>query len=435
MSLVSESDTKLGEWAHSLAQELWPLPRSLTGQGVRETLDILSREMPALSRQSVPTGYRAFDWEVPREWNLNRAWIETPDGRVICDTDVHNLHVVGYSTPGEWHVTLDEMKEHLYTEPGLPGAIPYVTSYYADRWGFCLPERELRSLPEGTYHAVVDATLEAGQLDYADIVLPGESDREILFSTYVCHPSMANNELSGIVVAMALSRIVAAMPCRHYTYRFVFVPETIGTLVYLSSRLRHLRDNMDAGYILTCVGDEGPFSYLSSRQEETFADRLAMRTLQAAEVPYRRYTYLDRGSDERQYCAPGIELPVCSIMKSKYGTFPEYHTSLDDLNFVTALGLSESISIYRRLIEDLETTPRPRTLTFGEPQLGRRGLYSTLSRKGSADDAMLVRNVLAYADGQWDLEELSAKIGVPEAQIRDTVALLHEHGLVSLQTP
>ena len=432
MTLVGESDAVLGEWAHALARELWPLPRSLTGGGVRKTIDILAREMHGLTRHRVPTGYRAFDWEVPREWNLRRAWIETPYGRVICDTDVHNLHVVGYSMPGEWRVTLGELKEHLYTEPDLPDAIPYVTSYYADRWGFCLPERDLQSLPEGTYRAVVDATLEAGRLDYADLVLAGESDREILFSTYLCHPSMANNELSGIVVAVALSQIVAAMPRRYYTYRFVFVPETIGSLVYLSSRLGHFRDHMDAGFVLTCVGDEGPFSYLASRQEDTLADRLALRALQTAGISYRRYTYLDRGSDERQYCAPGIELPVCSVMKSKYGTFPEYHTSLDDLEFVTPLGLSESISVFRRIIEDLENTPRPRTLTLGEPQLGRRGLYSTLSRKGSAQNAMLVRNVLAYADGQSDLEELSVQIGVAVEQVRETVALLHNHGLVSL---
>ncbi|WP_413718483.1 DUF4910 domain-containing protein [Silicimonas sp. MF1-12-2] len=435
MTLVGESDAALGEWAHALARELWPLPRSLTGGGVRKTIDILAREMPGLTRHSVPTGYRAFDWEVPREWNLKRAWIETPDGRVICDTDVHNLHVVGYSTPGEWRVTLGELKEHLYTEPDLPDAIPYVTSYYADRWGFCLPERDLQSLPEGTYRAVVDATLEPGQLDYADLVLAGESDREILVSTYLCHPSMANNELSGIVVAVALSRIVAALPRRHYTYRFVFVPETIGSLVYLSSRLGHFRDHVDAGFILTCVGDEGPFSYLASRQEDTLADRLALRALQAAGVSYRRYSFLDRGSDERQYCAPGIELPVCSVMKSKYGTFPEYHTSLDDLEFVTPLGLSESISVFRRIIDDLENTPRPRTLTLGEPQLGRRGLYSTLSRKGSAQNAMLVRNVLAYADGRLDLEELSAKIGVPVENVRETVTLLQRHGLVSVHMP
>lgn len=432
MGIATGEDASLGRKAHDLARELWSYPRSLTGQGVRQTIDILAREMPGLTRHEAPTGYRAFDWEVPREWNLRRAWIETPDGRLICDTDVHNLHVVGYSTPGEWRLSLDELKKHLYTESGQPDAIPYVTSYYADHWGFCLSERQLRSLPEGRYRAVVDATLEPGRLDYADLVLPGESDREILFSTYICHPSMANNELSGIVVAAALAGIVAARPRRYYTYRFVFVPETIGALVYLSSRLDHFRVHLDAGFILTCVGDEGPFSYLASRQENTLADRLAIRALHDAGVSYRRYSFLERGSDERQYCAPGIELPVCSVMKSKYGTFPEYHTSLDDLEFVTPKGLSESIALYRRIIEDLETTPRPRTRTLGEPQLGRRGLYSLLSRKGSAKEFMLIRNVLAYADGRTDLAELAERIGTSEKQVRETVDLLEKHGLVSV---
>lgn len=433
MDLVTDGDAALGQWAHDLAGELWPFPRSLTGAGVRRTIDVLAREVPGLTRHGVPTGYRAFDWEVPREWNLKRAWIESPDGRVICDSDVNNLHVVGYSTPGDRQVDLKELKERLHTEPGQPDAVPYVTSYYADYWGFCLSERELRSLPEGTYRAVVDATLEPGQLNFADVVLPGESEREILFSTYLCHPSMANNELSGIVVAAALARIVNEMPRRHFSYRFVFVPETIGSLVYLSQHLDHFRVHMDAGFILTCVGDEGPFSYLASRSEDTLADCLAVRALDTAQQSYRRYSYLERGSDERQYCAPGIELPVCSVMKSKYGTFPEYHTSFDDLNFVTAKGLAESIALYRRIIRDLETTPRPRTRTLGEPQLSRRGLYSTLSRTGSAKDSMLIRNILAYADGRTDLDQLSKTLAVPRDKVEEAVEMLNRHGLVTVQ--
>ncbi|NNE81316.1 MAG: DUF4910 domain-containing protein [Silicimonas sp.] len=428
---VADVHKELGGWAHDLARELWPFPRSLTGHGVRQTLDVLQRELPDLSRHAVPTGYHAFDWEVPREWNLKRAWIETPQGQVICDTDVHNLHVVGYSTPGDRKLPLEELAPRLHSEPDQPNAIPYVTSYYADYWGFCLSEDQRRRLPPGEYRAVIDATLAPGQLDFADLIVPGETDREVLFSTYLCHPSMANNELSGIVVASALARLVSQMPRRKYTYRFVFLPETLGSLVYLSTRLDHLRAKVDAGFVLTCVGDEGPFSYLASPSESTLADRIAIRALEASGVAFERYSYLERGSDERQYCAPGIELPVCSVMKSKYGTFPEYHTSLDDLEFVTPRGLSESIAMYHSMITDLETTPRPRLRTLGEPQLGRRGLYQTLSRKGSAADSMLMRNVLAYSDGRTDLEGIAAKLGVSVNEVSDIVDMLVTHELLT----
>ena len=424
------NDAALGKWAHRLANELWPFPRSLTGRGVRRTLDVLARELPNLDRYRVPTGYRAFDWEVPREWNLIRAWIETPTGDVICDTDQNNLHVVGYSVPTDKTLSLDSLKAHLHTETARPDAIPYVTSYYADAWGFCLSQTQLASLPDGKYRAVIDASLEPGHLEYADLILPGETEQEIVFSTYLCHPSMANNELSGVVVATALARAVAAMPKRRYTYRFVFVPETIGTLVYLSTRLDQLKRNVVAGFVLTCVGDEKGRSYLASRWENTLADRVALAAINETGVPYDRYSFLDRGSDERQYCAPGIDLPFCSVMKSKYGTFPEYHTSLDNLEFVTPKGLAESIAIHRRMIEILETNRRPKAKVLGEPQLGRRGLYDTLSRKGSASSARHLLNVLAYADGSSDLLELSQKFGVTLEEVEAAVALLESHDLL-----
>ena len=431
MTPNEQSDAELGQWAHDLARELWLYPRSLTGHGVRATLDVLRREIPGLERHSVPTGYQAFDWDVPREWNLNRAWIETPDGSTICDTDTHNLHVVGYSTRGVRELQLEALKEHLHTEPGQPDAIPYVTSYYAENWGFCLTENELNSLPEGTYRATVDATLEPGNLDYADLVLPGSTSDEIVFSTYVCHPSMANNELSGVVVATALAKLIQAMPKRRYTYRFVFIPETIGALVYLSKRLDHLKENVVAGFVLTCVGDEKGRGYLPSRWGNTLADRLAKEALASKKTDYHQYNFLERGSDERQYCAPGIDLPFCSVMASKYGTFPEYHTSLDDLEFVTPAGLAASIGIYREIIRLCEERRRPRARTLGEPQLGRRGLYSTLSRKGSSSDARLLVNILAHADGLTDIAEMSARLNVDRDDIERAVALLEEHDLIS----
>ncbi len=427
---LDANDVALGKWAHGLATELWPFPRSLTGRGVRQTLDVLARELPNLERHQVPTGYRAFDWEVPREWNLKRAWIKTPTGDVICDTNQNNLHVVGYSVPTDQILPFEALRNHLHTEPAQPNAIPYVTSYYAETWGFCLSQNQLASLPDGKYRAVIDASLEPGHLEYADLVIPGETEQEIVFSTYLCHPSMANNELSGVVVAATLARVVAELPNRKYTYRFVFVPETIGTLVYLSTRLDHLRHHVVAGFVLTCVGDEKGRSYLASRWENTLADRVALAAVNESGVRYDRYSYLDRGSDERQYCAPGIDLPFCSVMKSKYGTFPEYHTSMDNLEFVTAKGLAESIAVHRRIIEILETNRRPKAKVLGEPQLGRRGLYNTLSRKGSASGARHLLNVLAYADGKTDLLELSHKFDVTLEEVESAVELLDSHNLL-----
>jgi len=425
------NDTALGNWAHGLAKELWPFPRSLTGHGVRQTLDVLTREIPNLERHRVSTGYRAFDWEVPREWNLKRAWIETPDGSVICDTDHNNLHVVGYSLPTDQTLSLDALKNHLHADPGQPDAVPYVTSYYADAWGFCLSQNQLADLPDGEYRAVIDATLEPGHLDYADLILRGETEQEIVFSTYLCHPSMANNELSGVVVASALARIVAAMPRCRYTYRFVFVPETIGTLVYLSTRHDHLKRHVAAGFVLTCVGDERGRSYLASRWEDTLADRIALAAIAETGKSYDRYSFVNRGSDERQYCAPGIDLPFCSVMKSRYGTFPEYHTSNDNLEFVTPKGLAESIAVHRRMIQLLEESRRPKANVLGEPQLGRRGLYNNLSHKGSATGSRLMLDVLAYADGSWDIMELSDIIGADVDAVSDAVDSLTAHGLLA----
>lgn len=431
MSVNPSDDLAMGQWAHDLAREMWSFPRSLTGSGVRQTLDVLERELPGLRRHRVPTGYRAFDWEVPKEWNLRRAWIETPDGRRICDTDQHNLHVVGYSHPIDKTLTLDQLLPHLHSEPSQHDAIPYVTSYYDETWGFCLSQQDKDTLGEGTYRAVIDATLEPGHLDYADLILPGETDDEVVFSTYVCHPSMANNELSGSVVACALARIIAAQSKPRLTYRFIFVPETIGSLVYLSKRLQHMRKHTVAGFVLTCLGDEAGRSYLPSRRADTLADQVALAVLDEADRPFTRYTFLERGSDERQYCAPGIDLPFCVVMASKFGTFPEYHTSHDNLSFVTPKGLADSIGLFRQMIGILEINRCPVAQILGEPQLGRRGLYETLSRRGSSASSRLLLNVMAHADGETDLIAMSRLFGVPFAQVEEAAQVMEAHELLA----
>lgn len=425
------NDDRLGNEAYELAQRLWPINRSLTGDGVRETLSILRETLPDLKMHSLPSGTQAFDWIVPKEWKVREAYLVTPTGEKICDYAQNNLQLVGYSQPMHATLTLSALQNHLHSLPEQPDAIPYVTSYYGENWGFCLAQSQRDALPDGDYQVVIETEHFEGELNYADLVLPGETADEVLFSTYICHPSMANNELSGPVVANALARLLMAQTRRKYTYRFVFVPETIGALVYLSRNHDHLKSCVKAGFVLTCVGDERARSYLPSRAGDTLADRAALAALEKTD--HNCYSFLDRGSDERQYCAPGIDLPVCSVMNSKYGTYPEYHTSLDDLTFVTPAGLSAAIATHRQIIAMLENNAFVRTAVLGEPQLGRRGLYSNLSKVGSAQGAMTLRNLLAYADGRSDLIELAKTIKAPFEDVARLAHRLAEHDLLYLQ--
>jgi aminopeptidase-like protein len=355
----------------------------------------------------IPTGTQAMDWQVPKEWRIDEAWIEDPTGRRIVDFAENNLHVVGYSEPVDRKMTLDELQEHLHSLPEQPDAIPYVTSYYKRRWGFCMPHTQRCRLPQGIYRVRIDSELFDGSLTYGECILPGQSKREVLISTYVCHPSMANNELSGPVIATALAEELAGWNQRRYTYRFVWIPETIGSLVYLSRHLEHLREYVVAGYVLTCLGDGRAWSFLRSRQANSLADRAAACVMAAREGEVREYTFLDRGSDERQYCAPGVDLPVASLMRSKYGTYPEYHTSLDNLELVSPESLQQSFEMVRQVIRLIEGNKTWKTNCLGEPQLGRRGLYPTLSAKDSCDGEVRdMMNILAYSDGSADLIDI-----------------------------
>jgi aminopeptidase-like protein len=413
-----------------LLHRLFPICRSLTGDGVRRTLAILREELPDLAVHEVPTGTRVFDWTIPDEWNIRAARLTGPDGEVIADMDACNLHVVGYSEPVDRDIDLEELQDHLHSRPDLPHAVPYVTSYYKRHWGFCLPHAQRAALRPGRYHAFIDATLAPGSLTYADLILPGKEDREILLSTYVCHPSMANNELSGPVVAVRLAKWLAERP-RRFGYRFVFAPETIGAIAYLSRHLRHLQEKTAAGFNLSCLGDDRSYSYVPSRKGGTLADRVALHVLEHFHPDFVRYSFLDRQSDERQYCAPGIDLPFCSVMRTKYSAFPEYHTSLDDLNLVTEKGLEGGYTVVRRCLEALEAdlTYSPKVLC--EPQMGRRGLYATLSTVGSTDGFVTrMMNLLAYIDGRTSLLDIAETIGLDVFQCDRIAQLLVEHGII-----
>lgn len=415
---------------YSLVKELFPICRSITGDGVRKTLRIIQREIPELKIFEVPTGTKVFDWIVPKEWNIKGGYIETLDGKKVIDFADTNLHVMGYSLPIDKIVSREELLEMCYTIPEQPDYIPYVTSYYKERSGFCLSEKQKQALTEDTYHVVIDSTLENGSLTYGELLIPGNSKDEIFLSTYVCHPSMANNELSGPAVAVELAKYILANKDRRYSYRMIFIPETIGSITYLSKNLDYMQKHVIAGYNISCVGDDRTYSYVESPYADTLADRVAQNVLNFHYPEYKRYSFLHRGSDERQYCSPLVHLSLCAICRSKYEEYPEYHTSADNLNLVSPNGLYGAFEVYRKCIDLLENNYMYIVTTPCEPQLGKRGLYPTLSRRGSINETRSMTAFIAYADGKHDLVDISNRINVPIDRLLPIIKKLLDNGLI-----
>ena len=420
-------------WLETTFDRLWPLPRSLTGSGVRATHDILAERIP-LSRFEIDSGTQVFDWVVPQEWAVHEAYVEGPSGERVIDFAENNLHLVGYSAPFRGTLSLEELQPHLYSLPARPDAVPYVTSYYTPRWGFCLSQRQRDALPAGQYRVVIDAELFDGALSVSEALLKGSSSREVLLSTYTCHPSLANNELSGPLVAAALHGRISSWPARRHNYRFVFTAETIGAITYLALRGEHLRAHLDAGYVLTCLGDRGSLSYKRSRHGQSLADRAAAYALpRYGQIRWHDFT--PTGSDERQYCSPGFNLPVGSVMRTMYGTYPEYHTSDDDRSFISFEALQASVDACEAVCLALEQGgARYRSLKpFGEPQLGRRGLYPDITvaadNVGAADAIFWVLN---FADGEHDLLAVAGRSGLPLEALHEAALLCLEAGLLEL---
>lgn len=417
---------------YKLCDKMFPICRSITGDGVRETLGILREVVPQITVHEVPTGTQVFDWIVPREWRIRDAWVKNSKGEKVIDFQKHNLHVLGYSAPVDKKVRLKELKEYLYTQTDQLDAIPYVTSYYKERFGFCLSQNQYDELPEDTYHMFIDSELFDGSLTYGELIIPGESKKEVLISTYMCHPSMANNELSGPAVSVYLAKWLLALEKRNYTYRFVYVPETIGSLTYMSQgdNLARMKENTIAGWNLSCVGDNRTYSLVTSRYGDTLTDKITKNVLRAVYPDYKEYSFLERSSDERQYNAPGIDLPICCFCRSKLGEYPEYHTSKDNMDLISPSGLQGAYEVMQQCIEVLENNKKYKIQCLGEPQLGKRGLYPTISQKGSYDEVRAMVNFIAYADGKNDLIDISNIIGVPVTEIISIVKKLENAKLI-----
>jgi aminopeptidase-like protein len=412
-----------GEAMMAVVEELFPICRSITGNGVRQTLQILQRFIP-LQVSEVPSGTKVLDWTVPLEWNIRDAYIARDDGRHVVDFAANNLHIVQYSQPIDTTMPLAELRPHLHSLPDRPDWIPYRTSYYAENWGFCLTDRQLSGLAEGTYRVVIDSDLGPGHLTYGELLIPGETDDTVVFSCHICHPSLANDNLSGMVVATMLARHIQTLRPR-YSYRFLFIPGTIGSLTWLA-RNEDKVGQIVHGLVLSCLGDPGGMTYKQSRRGNATIDRIVAHVLGHDEVPHRVRPFVPYGYDERQYCSPGFNLPIGCLMRTPNGEYPEYHSSADNLSLLRPESLAHSLAILRRIVAVIEgdTVYRSRN-PRGEPQLGRRGLYATMGGQRSAGyDQMALLWVLNLADGCHSLLDMAERAEVPFATIRVAASVL-----------
>jgi aminopeptidase-like protein len=410
------------------ASELFPICRSITGNGVRQTLSLIGAKIP-LAISEVPTGTPVFDWTVPKEWNIRDAYIQGPDKKRVIDFQKSNLHVLNYSTPIRATMSLQDLKPHLFTIPQHPDWIPYRTSYYKENWGFCLAHNQLLALNDQDYEVCIDSSLENGSLTYGECFIPGESSDEVLISCHACHPSLANDNLSGLAVATFLARLLAGKTLR-YSYRFLFIPGTIGAITWLS-RNRSAVGRIRHGLVLTSVGDKGPFHYKKSRRGNAEVDRAAEHVLKHASPEAKILPFAPVGYDERQYCSPGFDLPVGCLMRSVWGTFPEYHTSADNLDFLAPESLGESFQVCASIFDLLENNRSYRNLVpFCEPQLGRRGLYHSTGGTSPEKEINARLWVLNMSDGNHSLLDIAELSGLPFSIVNDAADLLSRSGLL-----
>ncbi|MFD8899009.1 DUF4910 domain-containing protein [Streptomyces ardesiacus] len=421
--------TESGEEMYALVERMYPLCRSITGDGVRATLRIVDEYIP-LHVHEVPTGTQVLDWTVPKEWNVRDAYVADTAGHRVVDFAASSLHVLGYSVPVSATMSLAELREHLHTLPEQPSLVPYRTSYYEERWGFCLAQRTLDAMAEGDYEVRIDSTLADGHLTYAEHVVPGRVPDEVLVSCHVCHPSLANDNLAGIAVAVFLARALAEQD-PYYTYRFVFAPGTIGAITWLAHN-RERVERVKHGLVLACAGDPGDLTYKQSRRGDAEIDRVLRHVLDASGRPHRITEFTPYGYDERQYCSPGFDLGVGSLTRTPYAGYPEYHTSADDLDFVSPAAMADTLAVCREAFSLLDRNRRYVNLSpYGEPQLGRRGLYGSLGGRSDAKEAqMAMLWVLSLSDGTHALLDVAERSGLPFDTVAAAADALHGAGLI-----
>tara|TARA_Y100000389_G_C17470866_1_gene530616 strand:- start:2847 stop:4106 length:1260 start_codon:yes stop_codon:yes gene_type:complete len=413
-------------------EDMFPFHRSLTGKGNIKTLNYLKKINNELKIKYFKSGKKVFDWKIPDVWEISEAYFLDKNGKKYADLKKNNLHVVQYSKPINKTVTKKELLKNLFTLPKLPNLIPYVTSYYNKTWGFCIQDKVKKELPTGKYKVVINSKFTKGKMHYGEIYLRGKIKKEIFFSTYICHPSMANNELSGPVLSSALASYIKKTYRKNlFSYRFVFAPETIGAIAYINKNLKNLKKDVIAGFNISCVGDNGDFSHISSRQENTLADK-AIKAAFLGRDKKKFYSFLERGSDERQYCYPGVDLPFCGFSRTKYGKFKFYHTSGDDLNYVSQKGLDGSFQIFKEIIDSFESNLFPKNKYICEPKMDKRNLYPKINfiqndKKNKTKDMM---NLLAYCDGYHSIFDIAIKCNLNLSFVSSQLMILKKEQLI-----
>src|SRR5229473_115485 len=427
---AQENRTEVGAGLHQFARELFPICRSITGNGIRQTLGMIGKRIP-LEITEVPTGTPVFDWAIPKEWNIRDAYIQGPDKKRVVDFQQSNLHVLNYSVPVYTKMPLHELKPHLFTIPQHPDWIPYRTSYYKEDWGFCLAHNRLLALKDHEYEVCIDASLENGSLTYGECYLPGRSSDEVLVSCHACHPSLANDNLSGLTVATFLAQFLSGRDLR-YSYRFLLIPGTIGAITWLA-RNRAATERIHHGLVLTCIGDNGRFHYKKSRRGNAEIDRAVIHVLTHYSESPEFLEFSPYGYDERQYCSPGFNLAVGCLMRSVWGTFPEYHTSADNLDFIQPSQLAGSLRVCAAVVDVLEENRRYRNLNpYCEPQLGKRNLYRSTGGDGIGEDSNARLWVLNLSDGEHSLLDIAERSGIPFSIISQAADLLCKSGLLAV---
>lgn len=418
---------------YKLLKKLFPFYRSITGDGNRKTLHIIKKKIPNLQIKEIKSGTKVFDWVIPPEWNVKNAYVLDEKNKKVIDFKKNTLHLVSYSTPINKKVSKKDLLLHLHSLPKQPSAIPYITSYYKKYWGFCVSEKSKKIIQKSVskkFHVYIQSSFKKnGSMTYGELLIKGKVKKEILISTYICHPLMANNELSGPVVSTYLAEYYSKLN-NYYSIRFLFLSETIGSIAYISKNLKHLKKNVIAGYVLTCIGDDNNYSFLETKYKNTLSDHAAICAFENLKINYKLYTYLNRGSDERQYNAPGIDLPIASIMRTKYGEYNEYHTSLDNLDYVSEKGLKGGFNIVKESMNIIMMNRIPKVTILCEPQLGKRDLYPLISTKEENFERRNMMNFIAYSDGSNDLISISKIINITFSECNRLCEILENKKII-----